>query len=159
MTAEVTLLLDNFAAKTEEQHDEELKSRSLHLVKTRRQTKTIAPFKIVMITIAIVVISSVMILSRVMLTELTEDANSYEKKITKLNTEYTRLEAELEAKTSIKTIAEAAESSLGLSKIDSSQIEYVNLTNNDEVKVAKSTGEKIKEEAANYWEKFVSLFD
>ena len=48
MSAEVAYDLDNFAAKTEEQHDEELKTRSLRLVKTRRKQKTVAPFKFIL---------------------------------------------------------------------------------------------------------------
>ena len=62
-----------------------------------------------------------------------KNMNSYESKISALDTERMRLEGELEASTSIKTLEESAEKNLGLSKIDSSQIEYVNLTGDDEI--------------------------
>ena len=42
MSAEVAYDLDNFAAKTEEQHDEELKTRSLRVIKNRRKEKQLA---------------------------------------------------------------------------------------------------------------------
>lgn len=158
MTAEVTLLLDNFAAKTEEQHDEELKRRSLHLVNSRRQPRTVAPLKIALAVLAVIAVASVMIYSRVVLTELTEDANSYTTKISELNTEYNRLEAELEAKTSIKAIAEAAEKDLGLSKIDSGQVEYVNLTDSDDIAVAESRTESIKKTVLSFWERVTGFF-
>lgn len=158
MSSEVVLMLDNFSAKTEEQHDEELKQRSLHLIQTKRQVKKIAPIKLLLIAVAVIMISSVMIYSRVVLTELTEDANSYQTKISKLNTEYERLEAELEAKTSIKAITEAAEKDLGLSKIDSSQIEYVKLTDNDSVAVEKAKTTSIKNIFDRLADKISDLF-
>ena len=118
MSAEVAYDLDNFAAKTEEQHDEELKTRSLRLVKTRRKQKTVAPFKFILDAVAIIAVALVMIYSQVVLTELTAEVNSYESKISALDTERMRLEGELEASTSIKTLEESAEKNLGLSKID-----------------------------------------
>ena len=152
---EVAYDLSGFIAKTEEEHDEELKKRSLHLIKSRRQEKTVAPLKILLGAIITIMIASVMIYSQVVLTELTAETNSYESKIQALNNEHTRLEGELEASTSIKAIEESAENRLGLSKIDSSQIEYVNLTDSDNVKVVKTGG---KYAAAELWNSVVEFF-
>lgn len=152
MSAELAYDLDNFAAKTEEEHDEELKASSLRLIKNRRQEKVVAPVKLIMGAFLVVVIATVMIYSQVVLTELTAETNEYESLIGTLDTEYMRLGAELEASTSIKTLEEAAEKSLGLSKIDSSQIEYVNLTGKDEITVAKTGGKYLLKE---YWQEFV----
>ncbi len=152
MSAELAYDLDNFAAKTEEEHDEELKASSLRLIKNRRQEKVVAPVKLIMGAVLVVVIATVMIYSQVVLTELTAETNEYESLIGTLDTEYMRLGAELEASTSIKTLEEAAEKSLGLSKIDSSQIEYVNLTGKDEITVAKTGGKYLLKE---YWQEFV----
>ena len=154
MSAEVAYDLDNFAAKTEEQHDEELKTRSLRLVKTRRKQKTVAPFKFILDAVAIIAVALVMIYSQVVLTELTAEVNSYESKISALDTERMRLEGELEASTSIKTLEDSAEKNLGLSKIDSSQIEYVNLTGDDEISVAKTSGKYLIEQ---YWNDFIEF--
>lgn len=154
MSAEVAYDLDNFAAKTEEQHDEELKTRSLRVVKNRRKPKTIAPVRFILDAAVVICVALVMIYSQVVLTELTAEVNSYETKISALDTERLRLEGELEASTSIKTLEESAEKTLGLAKIDSSQIEYVNLTGDDEITVAKTGGKYL---IRQYWNSFIEF--
>lgn len=146
--------LENFAAKTAVEHDEELKSRSLRIIKNRRQAKTIAPAKIILAAVMVITVCVVMIYSQVVLTELTSEVGFYEKQITNLNTEYVRLQGELEATTSIKTLEEAAESKLGLSKIDSSQVEYVSLTGTDEITVSQTGGKYLIQQ---YWNNFVEF--
>ncbi len=154
MSAEIAYNLDNFAAKTEQQHDEELKTRSLRVIKNRRKQKSVAPVKFILDAVAVIAVALIMIYSQVVLTELTAEVNSYESKISALDTERMRLEGELEASTSIKTLEETAEKSLGLSKIDSSQIEYVNLTGEDEISVAKTSGKYLIEQ---YWNDFIEF--
>lgn len=154
MSAEIAYNLDNFAAKTEQQHDEELKTRSLRVIKNRRKQKSVAPVKFILDAVAVIAVALIMIYSQVVLTELTAEVNSYESKISALDTERMRLEGELEASTSIKTLEETAEKSLGLSKIDSSQIEYVNLTGEDEISVAKTSGKYLIEQ---YWNNFIEF--
>ena len=151
---EVAYNLENFAAKTAEQHDTELKTRSLRIIKNRRKTKVIAPVKVILASAMAIVISIVMIYSQVVLTELTSEVSFYENQLTKLNTEYVRLQGELEATTSIKTLEEAAETKLGLAKIDSSQVEYVNLTGDDAISVARTGGKYLIKQ---YWDNFVEF--
>ena len=73
-----------------------------------------------------------------------------------LRKEYTHLlnESKRVSSTSIKTLEESAEKNLGLSKIDSSQIEYVNLTGDDEISVAKTSGKYLIEQ---YWNDFIEF--
>ena len=151
---EVAYNLENFAAKTAEQHDTELKTRSLRIIKNRRKTKVIAPVKVILASAMAIVISIVMIYSQVVLTELTSEVSFYENQLTELNTEYVRLQGELEATTSIKTLEEAAETKLGLAKIDSSQVEYVNLTGDDAISVARTGGQYLIKQ---YWDNFVEF--
>ena len=151
---EVAYNLENFAAKTAEQHDTELKTRSLRIIKNRRKTKVIAPVKVILASAMAIVISIVMIYSQVVLTELTSEVSYYENQLTELNTEYVRLQGELEATTSIKTLEEAAETKLGLAKIDSSQVEYVNLTGDDAISVARTGGKYLIKQ---YWDNFVEF--
>ena len=151
---EVGYNLENFAAKTSEQHDTELKTRSLRIIKNRRKTKVIAPVKVILASAMAIVISIVMIYSQVVLTELTSEVSFYENQLTELNTEYVRLQGELEATTSIKTLEEAAETKLGLAKIDSSQVEYVNLTGDDAISVARTGGKYLIKQ---YWDNFVEF--
>ena len=151
---EVAYNLENFAAKTAEQHDTELKTRALRIIKNRRKTKVIAPVKVILASAMAIVISIVMIYSQVVLTELTSEVSFYENRLTELNTEYVRLQGELEATTSIKTLEEAAETKLGLAKIDSSQVEYVNLTGDDAISVARTGGKYLIKQ---YWDNFVEF--
>lgn len=144
--------LENFAAKTGTEQDKELKTRSLRIIKNRRQAKTIAPVKVILAAVMVIVVSVIMIYSQVVLTELTSEVSFYEKQIANLNTEYMRLQGELEATTSIKTLEEAAENKLGLAKIDSSQVEYVSLTGTDEITVAQTGGKYLLKE---YWDNFI----
>ena len=99
MSAEIAYNLDNFAAKTEQQHDEELKTRSLRVIKNRRKQKSVAPVKFILDAVAVIAVALIMIYSQVVLTELTAEVNSYESKISALDTERMRLEGELEAST------------------------------------------------------------
>ena len=70
---EVAYNLENFAAKTAEQHDTELKTRSLRIIKNRRKTKVIAPVKVILASAMAIVISIVMIYSQVEYVNLTGD--------------------------------------------------------------------------------------
>jgi len=151
---EIAYNLETFAPKTAEQHDKELKTRSLRIIKNRRKAKVIAPVKIILGGALALVISVIMIYSQVVLTELTSEVSFYENQITELNTEYVRLQSELEATTSIKTLEEAAETKLGLAKIDSSQVEYVSLTGTDEISVAHTGGKYLLKQ---YWDNFVDF--
>ena len=146
--------LNTFAPKTAEQHDKELKTRSLRIIKNRRKVKVVAPLKIILASALAITVSIIMIYSQVVLTELTSEVSFYENQITELDTEYVRLQSELEATTSIKALEEAAETKLGLAKIDSSQVEYVNLTGTDEISVARTGGKYLIEE---YWNNFVAF--
>ena len=151
---EVAYNLEAFAPKTAEQHDKELKTRSLRIIKNRRKTKVIAPVKIILASALAIVICVIMIYSQVVLTELTSEVSFYENQITELDTEYVRLQGELEATTSIKTLEEAAETKLGLAKIDSSQVEYVSLTGTDEISVAHTGGKYLVKQ---YWDNFIEF--
>ena len=151
---EVAYNLETFIPKTAEQHDTELKTRSLRIIKNHRKAKVIAPIKVILASALAIAVSVIMIYSQVVLTELTSEVSFYENQLTELNTEYVRLQGELEATTSIKTLEEAAETKLGLAKIDSSQVEYVNLTGDDAISVARTGGKYLIKQ---YWDNFVEF--
>ena len=151
---EVAYNLETFIPKTAEQHDTELKTRSLRIIKNHRKAKVIAPIKVILASALAIAVSVIMIYSQVVLTELTSEVSFYENQLTELNTEYVRLQGELEATTSINTLEEAAETKLGLAKIDSSQVEYVSLTGTDEISVARTGGKYLIKE---YWDNFVNF--
>ena len=124
------------------------------MIENRRKAKVVAPVKVILASAVAIVISVIMIYSQVVLTELTSEVSFYENQIVELDTEYVRLQSELESITSIKTLEEAAETKLGLTKIDSSQVEYVNLTGTDEITVARVSGKYLIKEN---WDNFVNF--
>lgn len=75
---------------------------------------------------------------RARITELSRDISNIKSELTVLETEKTRLYVELENKISYKNIEEAAQT-LGMRKMDNSQVVYIRL--NDENKAVNSKGE------------------
>ena len=78
---EVAYNLENFAAKTAEQQDKELKKSSLRMIENRRKAKVVAPVKVILASAVAIVISVIMIYSQVVLTELTSEVSFYENQI------------------------------------------------------------------------------
>ena len=79
--------LNTFAPKTAEQHDKELKTRSLRIIKNRRKVKVVAPLKIILASALAITVSIIMIYSQVVLNELTSEVSFYENQITELDTD------------------------------------------------------------------------
>lgn len=75
---------------------------------------------------------------RARITEISRDISTVKSEITVLETEKTRLYVELENKISYKNIEEAAQT-LGMRKMDNSQVVYIRL--NDTNKAVNSKGE------------------
>jgi len=156
LAAEAAYDLNTFAGKTVGETEQDLRRRTLRLVKNRRKPQQLLSYKTIMLVVAVLAACVTMIYSRVVLTELTEEANGYQQKLTVLNAEYIRLSGELEAASSIKTLEETAESDLGLSKIESSQVQYVNLTSEDHIVVADEKGLGW---LGTLWGSFTALFE
>lgn len=100
----------------------------------------IAPFKVIVTALFLVVVLGYMLYSRAMLTEINEDINSYRKQLTTLQAEYTRLDMEAQSRMSLKNIEEYARDVLGMDKLSQHQVEYVPLQTGDEIRVASQTG-------------------
>lgn len=64
--------------------------------------------------------------SRAVLASINEDINAKTSELNTLNSEYTRLQTELESKISLRNIEEYATANLGMMKIDQSQVQYLN---------------------------------
>lgn len=145
--------LSAFNAKPMEEVDRDIKVRTLRLIKSKRQAKTVAPIKVILIVLAFLVVTVLMILSRVMIMELNAQISEKHQEITILDSEYVRLSAELEASTSMKSLESSAIDELGLTKIDGSQVEYMNLAGNDKIEVAHVGSGFI---IAQWWESLIN---
>jgi len=156
LAAEAAYDLNIFAGKSAGETEQDLRRRTLRLVKNRRRPQQLLSYKTILLVVIVLAACVTMIYSRVVLTELTEEANGYQDKLTVLNAEYIRLSGELEAASSIKTLEESADSDLGLSKIESSQVQYVNLTSEDRIAVADERGIGW---LGTLWESVTELFE
>ena len=67
--------------------------------------------------------------------ELTHQISDQRDELEELQGEALRLETELEGKTSLSAVGDYASEYLGLNKLDESQIQYVNLSNEDHIEV------------------------
>lgn len=103
----------------------------------------------------VVTVLGMMIMSRVRLTELDDQINSLEKHVTQLQSEKVRLTDELASKTSTRSVEEYAYNVLGMQKIESSQIEYIESDNSDKAVVAEDKNTNVLEAS---WSGIVNFF-
>lgn len=103
------------------------------------------------IALAVVVVAFLFanIYSRVQLSETRYNITDAETTLTKLQSEETRLSAELDNKISIKNIETFATAELGLSRMESYQVTYLNLATDDIIKEAKQVDERSLEDKIN----------
>ena len=106
---------------------------SLNLIKNQKYKSRdrMAAFKAVSAIAVVVSVICMMLYGRAELTELTKQVGDYNDSYQELSSEYTRLSAELEGKVSLRNVEETAKNELGLSKVQSYQVEYVNMDEGD----------------------------
>ena len=101
-----------------------------------------------------VTVLGMLIVSRVRLTEMDGKINKVEKQLVILQSEKIRLTDELARKTSTKSVEEYAYNTLGMQKIESSQIEYIASDNSDKAVVADESNTNVLEAAGSAIVKF-----
>lgn len=126
--------LDHFAVKPK------LKVKKPTLVPlpaqtARRKFQWAAALKITAALAVVIAIVAVMLYNRAMLTELTVKINSANKELAEMQSENTRLQAELESKISLRNVEDYATQTLGLAKMDKYQIEYIDLNEGDKIEL------------------------
>ena len=104
----------------------------------KRTVLGMAPAKILCGTLAIMAVTFAFILGKVQLTELNAAVSQANKNLETLQSETTRLDMELESMISLKNVEELA-ASMGLSRVESYQVEYISLAQGDKVVVADKT--------------------
>lgn len=84
-------------------------------------------YKFTAMLVLLVVLMVGTVYSRLVLTETKANINSYNSKLTELESENAYLSYKLDSMVSLKNAEQYASSSLGLVKLDTTMIEYVNL--------------------------------
>ncbi|WP_312643012.1 hypothetical protein [Hydrogenoanaerobacterium sp.] len=121
--------------------EERSERRTIKVIKNNYPTPSLlfglSPVAVLFTAIIVVAITSLFIYNNVVLTEIGAQINTVAAEAAELESEHVRLQASLENKMSVKSIETSAENSLGLVKMDRSQIEYINLAPDDVVEVAE----------------------
>ena len=89
----------------------------------------------------LVLMFSFSLYSRAVLATINEDINMKTEELSTLSGEYTRLQTELEGKISLKNIEEYATANLGMMKIDTAQVRYLNLEETESVTLYNTSNE------------------
>lgn len=71
------------------------------------------------------------------------DIHSLENQLKELQSEYITLQAEYEARTSLKNVEDYAENVLGLKKLDKAQIEYVDMPGKSVIEIVEAENKNI----------------
>jgi len=121
---------------------------------TRPKTSPLPKLCLAILMVAMIVM---IIYNQVMLSELSSKIGTAQSKLTSLQSESTRLSAQLTGVSSSRALEEAATSKLGLTKLDSSQMVYVNMQEKDYSEITakgkkKTGGEKISGTAGEIME-------
>ncbi|HHV51792.1 MAG TPA: hypothetical protein GXX54_08900 [Clostridiales bacterium] len=128
------------------------------LEKEQQRRRAIQSFLNTLATICVaalvLVVVGMLIVSRVKMVELDDQINDLQKRITILQSEKIRLSDELSSKTSIKSVEEYAHNVLGMQKIESSQIQYIESENSDKAEVAEDKNSSFLKALGSAIEKF-----
>ncbi|MGI5892996.1 MAG: hypothetical protein ACOX6P_00220 [Candidatus Merdivicinus sp.] len=119
-----------------------------------RREKSVHPAKIVTMAVLALVMGFTMLYSQVVVTELNGAINAAETQLSVLEAEKVRMQTELEGKMSLKDIEEKAIGEYGMVKPDGSQVSYVQLQQENQMKAAEKN-ENFFEKVVNYVKDFV----
>ncbi|MEG1181288.1 MAG: hypothetical protein RSD39_04585, partial [Oscillospiraceae bacterium] len=104
-----------------------------------KRARTVFGRKMVAYCIVITMLLTYTVYSKMVLTETVSKIDTGTKSLTVLESENAYLSCQLESMVSLKNAEDYAVSQLGLVKFDSSQIEYVNLQNDNAITSSEKT--------------------
>ena len=110
--------------------------------KRKRLSATAAVSRFILGALALALFFSYTLYNQAQLSELEMRIGSTRIQYSDLNSEYVRLKAEVDGKVSLRNIEEAALSQNGMSKIESYQVEYINLAGEDKIEISPEATEK-----------------
>ncbi|MEG1984229.1 MAG: hypothetical protein RR009_03010 [Oscillospiraceae bacterium] len=134
--------------------------KRLQIIKTQRsraKEKRAFVAKLSAFSLVIVMLMITTVYSRLVLTETRSKINGYTSELTELESENAYLSYKLESLVSLKKAETYAVSELGLIKMDSSRIEYVNLQDSNEV-IADENDTTIGEDFDTFFNAVIDFF-
>lgn len=145
---------DESAARKREQP-----KKAPQIKKVEKTARRTSPAKLIALIALIAALAGSIIYSQVVLTELGDEAIALTNQLNILKSENTRKSAELDAKTSLKNIEEYAQTELGYIKLDQSKIEYVSLSQDNQVQIKKQSGNSVLSAVKNFFDSIVAYFN
>ena len=108
-------------------------------VKARARARLAAALKTVAVLAVLAAVVVATLYSRAVLTELNCQISDSVEELRNLESEQTRLSAELESKISLRNVEEYATQTLGMAPLNKDQITYVNLSDGDRIELTASS--------------------
>jgi len=121
---------------------ESRKQPKLKVVTNRRPVAKVNPLPKLGLVLLMVAMIVMVIYSQVVLSELSTDISAAQSRLTALESESTRLSAQITSAGSSQQLEEYAVAKLGLSKMESDQITYVNMHEQDRSRITTKGQEK-----------------
>lgn len=142
--------------------DQQLPNMELPVaVRVRRVRKRIhhavTPLR-VLFTAAVVALCMVLLYNQMHLTRLTKELGEQQNALETLQSEYISLKTQQEQALSISYVEEYAQSTLGMVKMDPSQVEYIEMAN-PEVTEVSNTGATLGDAVANLMRSFTAVLE
>ena len=125
--------------QAEENSIREIKHKRNALAKVSRKSNAFA----ILGAVIVLALMAAMIFGKVEISSLYAQRTELDAQLTQLKSENVSLESELAQKTSMTKVEEYAENTLGLQKLDKSQIEYVEVDNGPVAEIVQSDDENI----------------
>jgi cell division protein FtsL len=115
----------------------QLRREDVKIVKTPKQFLA-SVITVQSITIFLFAVAAVclMVYNNACMTEVTDQINQLNGEMTKLNSDYVKLQSQQGSTMTPRTVAELAESELGLKRMDKYQTEYIVLYHEDKIEVS-----------------------
>lgn len=110
----------------------------LRVVENRNAGANVTMFRGAAIFVLVLGIVCAILYNNMILTELTTQIEDTEAQLEMLKNESRLMQVEMESKTSLRTIQEIAESQLGMAKVESYQVQYIDLGVGDRVVLARA---------------------
>lgn len=112
-------------------------------VKTNTAGKSISSIKCIVSAAAILFLLCSILYGKVEISKLYNDTTKLNAQLSAINVENTRMQSQIESKSSLKKVEDYAENVLGLQKLNKSQIEYVELQKENEIMVVKKENRNV----------------
>lgn len=109
---------------------------SAHIVRNVRKDEAPGTYsKVIGLVLVALVAFATVVSAKVEATDVRNQINEQQKIVNTLKSENTRMQAEIESKTSRKTVESYAENILGMQKLDKSQCEYISLESGNVIEI------------------------